>query len=241
MRIVVDNKTYTSPILLSTGVVATGPVVRVSPRHGGRIIAFNECAANVEILQDPATGTLTIYSFEDVQILEAPVITVTQTEGPVTATVTKVEGQPGVWRVTNNAFKTTSVAGRIRVMVNGKPCEAPLTFAAGTRGGEVVTVEGGPRFEVVRDDRARAYTFYALDETINGKPYVVENPQVVVTTREGPRTVVLTPVEREPRAWRMVGLEGGVSEPLDGRLKFTLFGKSLETRLGLSGFAIDAK
>jgi len=240
MKIVIDNKTYTSPIVLSAG-PATGTVVRVAPRHGGRVLAFNECGANVEVVQDPATGTLTIYSFEDVQVLEAPVITVTQTEGPATTTVTKVEGQPGVWRVTNSAFKTTSVTGKIRIMVNGKPCEAPLTFAAGTHGGEIVTSDGGLRFEVVRDDKSRYYTFYALDETYNGKPYTVENPQVVVTTREGPRTVVLTPVEKEPRAWRLVGLEGGVSEPLDGRLKFTLFGKSLETKLGLSGFAIDAK
>ena len=244
MRIVIDNKPYSSPIVLSNGVVVTGTpgaVVRVSPRHGGRVIAFNDCGANVEVMQDPATGTLTIYSFEDVQVLEAPVITVTQTEGPVTTTVTKVEGQPGVWRVTNSAFKTTSVSGRIRIMVNGKPCEAPLTFATGTHGGEIVTAENGLRFEVVRDDKSRYYTFYALDEMYNGKPYTVENPQVVVTTREGPRTVVLTPVEKEPRAWRLVGLEGGVSEPFDGRLKFTLFGKSLETRLGLSGFAVDAK
>src|SRR5205085_8341935 len=115
----------------------------------------------------------------------------------------------------------------LRLMVNGRPCETNLALAP--HGGQIVTVENGPRFEVVRDVKTSAYTFYALDEQLNGKAYTVENPQVVVTTAEGPRTVALVPVAGEQRAWRLAGLEGGVTEPGDARLRFTLFGRSLET------------
>jgi hypothetical protein len=233
MRIVVEGKTYSAPLTT----VFSGAVA-VAPRHGGRVISFADCSAHVEVVQDMATGGLTIYSFDDVQILEPPVITVTQTEGPSTVTVTRIEGQPGVWRVVHPAFKTTKIDGRIRVLVNGKPCEAPLTFS---RGGQIVTVQGGPKFEVVRDERARAYTFYAVDEMIDDRPVVIERPQVVVMTPQGPRPMVLAPVPNEPRAWRLIGLEGGVSEPLDARLQFTLFGKTLETNLGLSGFGVGVR
>ena len=58
------------------------------------------CTASVEVVQDVATGTLTIYSFDDVVILEAPVITVTQAAGPTRITLTPVEGKKGVWFTT---------------------------------------------------------------------------------------------------------------------------------------------
>ena len=238
MKILVEGKPYSAPLAIA---VTSAPAeVKVVAKHGGSVIAFPGCPAHVEVVRDLTAGTLTIYSFRDVQILEPPTITITESEGPATVKVTEVEGQPGTWKVTHTAFRTTTASGRIKIVVDGKPCEAPLTFV-GARGGHIVAVSGGPQFEVVRDEKARAYTFYAVDETLDGKPYVIERPQVVVATPEGPRTVVLTPVEGEPRAWRLIGLEGGVSAPLDGRLQFTLFGKSLETRLGLSGFGLELK
>src|ERR1051326_4445170 len=124
MRVVVAGKTYTSPLLIGSEGWAEPPAgeVRVVARHGGRILTFNDCSANVQHVRDMQTGKLTIYSPENVQILEAPVITLTQTtEGPGTLTVAKVEGEPGVWTVTNRAFTTATVNGKIRIMVNGKP------------------------------------------------------------------------------------------------------------------------
>ena len=240
LRMTVAGRVYTSPLVVASGpAVPATPAVKVVPRHGGSILAFPECTANVEIVRDVATGTLTIYSFEDVQVLEAPVITVRETSGPVTTKVVAVDGQPGVWRVTSEQFKTTLVSGRIRILVNGKPCETDLSFAP--HGGRVVAVNGGPSFEVVTDPKTNVYRFYALDETLEGKTYTIENPQFVMTTAEGPRTVVMQPVEGEPRAWQLVGLEAHAHEPFDGELRFTLFGKSLGTHVGVSGIGVDVK
>ena len=234
MRIVVAGTPYTAPLWTTA---TTTEVVRVpTPRHSGRVIAFDACGAYAEVVQDASTGQMTIYSFDDVKFVEAPVVTVVDTTGPVTTTVVEVPGQPGAWRVTNDAFKTTKVVGRIRVMIDGKPCETTL------RGGRIVTVEGGPAFEVVRDYATPgSYTFYTVEERWNGKPYTIENPQVVLASPEGPRTVQLTRVPDDPRAWRLVGLDAAVHEPLDGSLRFTLFGKSLETRLGLSGAGVNVR
>jgi hypothetical protein len=240
MRIVVGGTPYTAPLWTEvTGAVPAGTteVVRIpTPRHSGRVIAFDACNAYAEVVQDASTGQLTIYTFDDVKFVEAPVVTIVDTTGPVTTTVTELPGTPGVWRVQHDAFKTQKVMGRIRVMVDGRPCETTL------RGGHIVTVEGGPAFEVVRDYASPgSYTFYTVEERLNGKPYTIENPQVVLTTPEGPRTVQLTRVPDDPRAWRLVGLDANVREPLDGSLKFTLFGKSLETRLGLSGAGVSVR
>ena len=234
MRVVVAGKSYTSP--LTTVWTRDGQTVVVKARHGGRVLEMSDCGASVEVVQDPATGTLTIYSFEDVVVTEAPVITITESTGPSVVTLTKVEGQNGVWVTRNDSFKTTTTSARIRLLVNGKPCDAKLVYGTG-RGGNMVKVEGGPTFEVVRDEKAGYYTFYANDETYEGKVYTVENPTVVVDGR----TYNLTRVEGEPRAWRLVGLDAAGSDARDGQLNFTLFGKTLSTRLGLSGFGVGVK
>ena len=231
MRVVVAGKTYTSLL---------GPVwtseTSWAPRYGGRILELSDCGAGVEIVQDPATGTLTIYSFEEVIVTEAPVITVKETSGPTTVTLTKVAGKPGVWVTKHERFKTTTTSATIRVLVNGKPCEVPLTYGPAGRGGQMVTVDGGPGFEVVYDSKAGYYTFYEVEETYNGKPYTIEKPTVVYNGRTYP----LTRVEGE-RAWRLVGLDTAGSDARDGQLNFTLFGKTLSTRLGLSGLGLGVK
>ncbi len=241
MRVVVAGKTYESTLttVWTVEAVSGDPVavpVIVKARHGGRVLALPDCGARVEVVQDPATGTLTVYSFEDVVITEAPVITVTQSEGPAVVTLTRVEGKDGVWMVKHDAFRTTKTSARIRLLVNGKPCETDLVYGS-VRGGETVTVTGGPSFEVVRDPKDGAYTFYAVDETVDGKAYTIENPTVLVDGR----SYVLAPVESEPRAWRLVGLDGAGSDARNGQLNFTLFGKTLSTRVGLSGLGIAVK
>jgi hypothetical protein len=233
MRVIVAGKSYTSP--LATVWTTEGPVL-VRARYGGRVLSLPDCGASVEVVQDPATGTLTIYSFEDVVITEAPVITVTESTGPATVTLTKVEGKNGVWMTKRDTWKTTTTSARIRLLVNGHPCETALVYGA-SRGGRLVTVAGGPTFEVVRDPKAGYYTFYATDETIDGKDYTVENPTIIVNDK----TYNLTRVEGEPRAWRLIGLDTAGSDSRDGQLNFTLFGKTLSTRLGLSGLGIDVK
>ncbi len=240
MRVVVAGKTYTSPLatVWTTGVAADGwvqdPTV-FKVRYGGRLLALPECGASVEVVQDVATGTLTIYSFSDVAVIDAPVITVAGPKGPTTVTLMRVEGKDGVWSAKHETFRTPTTAARIRLLVNGKPCEAPMLYSS--RGGRMVAVTGGPSFEVVRDPEAGAYTFYAVDETFNGKAYTVESPTVVVNSR----TYDLTRVEGEPRAWHLIGLDTAGSDSRDGQLNFTLLGKTLSTRVGFSGLGIGVK
>ena len=241
MRVFVAGKAYTSPLSTVWASEAGADGFSKEPRafkphHHGRVLVLPACGASVEVVQDPATGTLTIYSTEDVVVTDAPVITVTETKGPMVVTLTKVEGQPGVWMTKNDTFKSTTTKASIRLLVNGKPCEAPLVYGS-DRGGRIVSVTGGPSFEVVHDPKAGYYTFYAVDETYDGKAYTVENPTVVMNGR----TYNLQRVDGEPRAWRLVGLDTAGSGGGDGQLNFTLFGKTLSTKLGLSGFGVDVK
>jgi hypothetical protein len=244
MHIVVDGKTFDAPLVATAGPAPAGATVVA--RFGGRVLALPECDASVEVVHDAATGTITVYSLagDDVKITSDPVVLVKETAGPKTITLTKVDGEVVAWRVSNPVFKTTTIAdARIRVTVNDKPCETALVLAAGgaSRGGQIVTIQGGPRFEVVRDTKAGAWTFYQLDETIEGKPVLIEEPPVVVLSGPTPRTVTLVPVEGQPRAWRLAGVDAGVSAPLDGRLRVSLFGKSLEANLGLSGVGVGIR
>jgi len=231
MRVIVAGKTYTSQL----APVWTAEQIRAA-RYGGRVLALADCGASVEVVQDMATGTLTIYSFEDVVVTEAPVITVTAANGPTKVTLTKVASKNGVWVTTHETFRTPTTKATIRLLVNGRPCEASLVYGA-TRGGRLLAVDGGPNFEVVHDSKAGHYTFYAVDEMYNGKAYTVENPTVVMNGR----TYNMTRVEGEPRAWRLAGLDTAGSDSRDGQLNFTLFGKTLSTRLGFSGLGVDVR
>lgn len=231
MRVFVAGKPYTALL----GPVWTTEAIR-SARYGGRILALPDCGASVEVVQDLATGTVTIYSFEDVVVTEAPVVTFTEASGPTQVTLTTVRGQNGVWMTTHKGFRTTKTLARVRLLVNGKPCEAALVYGS-SRGGRMVTVANGPDFEVVHDSKAGHHTFYAVDETYDGKVYAVESPTVVYRGR----TYNMTRVEGEPRAWRVVGLDTAGSGDGDGQLNFTLLGKTLSTRLGLSGLGIDLR
>jgi hypothetical protein len=229
VRIIVAGKTYTSDFVPVAVVGRRLPVAA----HGGTVIAFDSCGAFMELVRDESAGSFTLYALDGTRILQPPQVFLMGPKGQVTAVVKPMEGAPGAWVVTNDGLKAAAISGRVRVMINGKPCEASL------RGGRILAVENGPSFEVVHD--TSGYTFYAVEEQLNGKAYVVENPQVVLTTPAGPKTYTLQRVENEPRAWRLVGLDANVSEPLDGMLRFTLFGKSLETRLGVSGFGVDVR
>jgi hypothetical protein len=239
MEIVVDGKTYTTSLVaVETPITPTG-ATKLVPLHGGRVISFVDCAANIEVVQDSKTGTLTIYPLGETVISEAPVVTVAEVKDAPSLTVTKVDGQSGVWMVSNPVFTGPNVTGNVQITLAGKPCDAPLALTA--RGGQIISVAGGPRFEIVRDEKARTYTFYALDEKLDDRAVVIEKPTVVYTADGSPRTVELVPVPNEPRAWRLVGFEAGASAPLDASLRFTLFGKTLSTDIGLSGFGVDLR
>jgi hypothetical protein len=225
--IVVDGKSYTTPIFVTEG--SRSKEAAIAALHGGRIVMFPECKQYVEVLHDPATGTFTLYSSPDYVVAEAPVLTLTQAKVSEPIILTKVEGQNGVWMIKNDTLKTQQVLGTVKLMIDGSACTTTL------RGGNVYEVADGPRWEVIPQPN-NAYRFYVLDEQVGEKPVVIEKPTYVV----GDRTYELRPVRGEPRAYDLVGLEAGAQHG-DGMLRFTLFGKSLETRVGLHGVGVGVR
>jgi hypothetical protein len=229
VAIMVGDRTLTTPLVLEP--------MRVQ-RRGGQILRLTDCGKSVEIVQDVATGSITVHAVDPITLTD-PVLVISEPKDAGEIKFVSVSGQPGTWRATHATLKTVNLDGTFRVTIDGKVCTAPMVFV-GPHGGRIVRVTNGPRFEVVQDPKS-GYVFYALDETIDGKAVVIENPKVIWTTTEGPRTVALVPVENQPRAWRWAGIDGSVREPADARLSFTLFGRTLETGLGLTGAGVTVR
>jgi hypothetical protein len=231
IAVIVGDRTLTTPLMLE-------PMRVGAARKGGQLLRLTDCGKNVEIVQDVNTGSITVYSTEEVKLV-GPVLVVTEPKDAGEIKFVEVSGEPGAWRATHATLKTVTLDGKFRVTIDGKVCETQMVFA-GPHGGRIVRVANGPRFEVVQDPKT-GYVLYALDETIDGKTVVIENPKVTWTTAEGPKTVVLQPVENQSRAWRLVGLDGSVREPGDARLSFTLFGRTLDTALGLTNTGVSLR
>lgn len=230
VEIEADGRMYTENLVRSLWTSAEPKVAE----HGGRVVSFRDCPAHVEVVRDVRAGTLTIYPLAGTVLLEAPVIEVSPridgTAAKVTAT--KVEGEAGVWRASSEILKREHLDGsKVRITLGGKACEAPLPAP---RRRTVLVVAGGPRVEVVRDEKARTVTFVALDETLDGKAYVLERPEIVVEDERGPRVYALEKVEGEPRAWRLATFVPASS--VDATLRFTLNRKKVEAKVRLTPF-----
>jgi hypothetical protein len=230
MVILAGGKKYTSPLVLKA--------VR-TPRHGGQLISL--CSGEVEVVHDLSAGTLMVYTAEDVKVSEPPVVALTEPKDAGEVKLTAVAGEPNAWQAKNDLFKSTKVCGVLKAKLDGRPCEAELVFI-GAHGGRIVKWQGGPRYELVADPNAKnGYTIYFLDETWDGKAYTIENPEIVWGTGPDARTVRLEPIPDEPRAYRVADVDGGFSRPGDARLRLTLFGKTLETGLGVSGLHLGVR
>lgn len=231
MKIVLAGKTYAAAVAADR--TAAKPAPR--PDHHGRVVLFDTCGAYAEVVQDAGAGTVTLYSFDGALMTDAPVVTVWGATPAVVVVATKVEGQPGTWVATHAAFKSKQLAGNVRFGGSERICEASL------RGGRFLSVVGGPTLEIVPADQAGTYTVYAVDERVDGKEYILENPEVVVATSDGPRTVRLTRIDGDSRAWRLVASDGKVNEPFDGQLRFTVLGRPVDARLSASDLGIGRK
>ncbi len=234
MDIVVAGKTVSAPLVRS--VWMTTDEVRWVAKHGGRVIAFADCPAHIEVVQDARAGTLLLYPLDGTVLTEAPIVQVNaKTANAGMVTVTKVEGQTGVWMASGPDLKNEKLDGSLRIHLAGMPCDAPL-LAPAPIVGNIVTVVGGPRFEIVRDDSLNAFEFVALDETLDGRPVVIENPQIVLASDAGPRVLTLTAVEGKPRAFRLTGFVP-VQTGTEATLRFTMNGKTLSTGVRLTAFS----
>jgi hypothetical protein len=219
----VGTKMQSGPLMLQ-------PVV--TPRYGGHLIAV--CGRDLEVLHNPTQGSFTVYAGET-KLGGAPLIVLSEPRAAEVRLVA-VEGQNGVWRVQDEQLRNTKARGVLRLNVDGKDCETELVLV-GAHGGRIVSWAQGPRYEVVPDTG----TIYFIDETWEGRPYTIESPTVVYGTGETARVMRLEPVPNEPRAYRVVGANARFTDPGDARLRLTLFGKSLETSLGLSGLHVGVR
>jgi hypothetical protein len=231
MKIVLAGKTYSAAVAADRA--ASKPAPR--PDHHGRVVMFDACGTYVEVVQDVGAGTVTLYSFEGALLADAPVVTVWGTTPAVVVVATKVDGQPGAWIASHAAFKSKQLTGNVRLGGSERVCEASL------RGGRFVSVVGGPTLEIVAGDQPGTYTVYALDERVDGKEYVLENPEVVIATSDGPRTVRLTRIDAESRAWRFATADVKAAEPFDGQLRFTVLGRPVDARLGATELGLERK
>ncbi len=246
MELVVNGTSYTTPLV--SGIWLPPPEEgKWAARHGGRVVSFADCPAHVEVVTDVANGTLTLYPLSDTTLTEAPEVQLSaRTEAGGTLTVTPVEGPDGVWKASHPALKDGSLGGsRLKIRLKGRPCEAPLL--ATPHGGTLVLVAGGPRFEMVRNESARTYTFFVLDplpegqapegktpEGNDGKTTQIQNAEVAVTTDEGPKTYALTRVEGEPKAWRLSGFDPAADR--DATLRISIGAKTLTAPIRLAPF-----
>ena len=236
LQVVIAGHTYTTP--LETVWEVDGPTdALLHPKHGGNIVPLTECGSNVEIVQDTAAGTLTIYPLDATPFVGTPSVTFVDPKVVGTVTVTEVDGQTGVWTARHVAFKVARTPSILHMHLGGKACDASIFGLVALHGGRVVVVEGGPTFEIVRDPKDGTYAFYALEDTYDGKPYAVDSPVVVV----GGRTYELTRIEGTPRAWRLVGLAPAGVGPRDGRFTFKLQGVARTTEIDLAGTDRSAK
>jgi hypothetical protein len=231
LRVMVDGKPLTGPIVVSSGEVeAATPAAVEGPPHGGRWIVFDECNLMMEAVQDFETGTITFYGSGKLD--RPPAVTISEGGGVTKSESAPIEGKTGVWKFTSSAFKRRDAIARVRILVDGRGCEAALTIPP--HGGRILVVADGPQIEVVRTD-AGAVRFFVLEDRIGERPFVVENPSLVTTTAEGDRMLALTAVRGETRAWEIAKLDVTGTAPL--RLRFTNGGRVVETPVAASFFA----
>jgi hypothetical protein len=222
LRVMVEGKPVTGPI-----VVATPENTVVPPPHGGRWVAFDECGFVMEVAQDFESGTLVFYGPSGVRIDRPPAVTITEGGGVTMSEAAVVEGKQVTWKFSSSAFKKRDTIARVRVLVEGRACEASLSIPP--HGGRIVIVAGGPQIEVVRADTG-ALRFFVLEDRIGEKPFVVESPAVFVTTAEGDRSLPLTAIQGEARGWEIVHFDSPVANG-KVRLRFTNGGKIVDTDL----------
>lgn len=124
---------------------------------------------------------------------------------------------------------------------DGPPPKAPVKAAedahahpAAPHGGELLELgEEEAHVELVHDAKAGAVTVYVLGKDAK-TPVSVAAPVIVLATKDGPKEFTLTAVN--PNAdgtadtWK--GSHAGLAaEPLDGRIRVTVAGKSFQSPL----------
>ncbi len=226
VRIVVGGKSHTASL-------APVETPEVAPGHGGQLVEFSPCGLSAEVVLDRTTGALTLYSPAGTVLTEPPLVLSSEGETPVLYPLAKLEGPEGTWGTTRESLKTPSPATRIRLLVAGRTCEAPLPVPEGLAAGgrSVIRVEGGPSFELVRGPKVGEYTIRAIDETFEGAAYAIEGPTVQVDGR----SYNLRPVDGEARTWRLAGLEAASIDARGAKLNFSIGGKSFSATFDLLG------
>lgn len=222
LRVTVDGKAISGPV-----VVESAEAALVAPSHGGRWLHFDECGFLMEVAQDFESGTLTFYGPSRGHLDRPPAVTITEGGGVTMSEAAVVEGKQATWKFSSSAFKKRETVARVRVLVDGRACEAALTLPP--HGGRIVVAAGGPQVEIVR--AGSALRVFVLEDRIGEKPLALETPMVFVTTAEGDRTFPLVAIVGETRAWEVASFDAPPASLRKVRLRFTNAGKIIETDL----------
>ncbi len=100
------------------------------PPHGGAWVEVGEELAHLEIVHDPAAGTLALHAYggdakTPSKLEAAPVLNLVAKDGPVEVTMVAVVAAAGSaegasWTASHAALKSDPLVGRIRVKIDGK-------------------------------------------------------------------------------------------------------------------------
>jgi hypothetical protein len=230
LRLAVGDRTIDGPIVFAAA-TTPGPAPASAepglvPLHGGRIVAFPDCAYAMEVVQDFEKGKITLVQLVGVRLDRPPALTITEGGGVTMAEAAPVESKPNTWEFSSAAFKSRDAIARVRILIDERPCEASLSIPP--HGGRIVIVPGGPQVEVVRSEDG-TLRFYVLEERLGERRFALENPTLVVTTGEGDRSLALVAVKDMPRTWELARFEA----PAGARilLRATMSGRVVETNV----------
>ena len=104
------------------------------PPHGGAWVEVGEEIAHLEVVHDPAAGTLALHAYggdaaTPAKLEAAPVLNLVAKDGPpVEVSMSPAAGAADgtSWTASHAALKTDPLVGRIRVKIDGKTWNPPF-------------------------------------------------------------------------------------------------------------------
>ena len=240
LRLRVDGKRYTAALGPSTP-MQPAALERRGGDRGGMVFEIGPGAGRLEFVQDPPSGSVTIYVVPEPgtspQLTAAPVLVVTTSAGPKSIPFTRVGGEAYVWKATNFEFLKTDqrLEGEVRLTIGGNPYTVSLSAPAparttlyerryGAHGGMLLDVgDGSGRVEVIHDPVLGTVTVYEAGTGVTFD----EPPVFLVSSPSGPREVALVRVDGQGNAWRATNADLWKSpNRLDGQIRARVSGRA---------------
>lgn len=231
LRVFWNGQILASPLSAATTIeepIEVPPELKMI--HGGRLVSFDDCLVRFELVQDYDKGTITLYPLSGPMLDQPPRVVITEDSLVTTVNLEKSILPPMVWRVSSNAFRSRTAWARLRILIDGRACEASLSVPP--HGGHIVVVPDGPQIEVVKTDKGEVRA-YVLETRMGDTPLAISDPEVVITTPDGgEKAFALGPISGEPRAFAYADFKVPTVAKAQAKLRFKLNGRVVETDIG---------